>query len=299
MTDFSKTLMRCSSIGAIMTDPRGMITEKQLLQIHELQDKAKFKPLTTIQEEKLDELIEKRDLGVQLSNSCKKYLIRTYAIEKYHRQPDILTKQMVKGITAEEVAIDLFNLVEGRIYGKNTKRLNNDYISGTPDLFDGPELTESEQVIDLKCSWDIMTFLNNIANPFNKMYYWQLQGYMALSGATRGTLAYCLVNTPEEMINSEKYKLFNNMQCVTEESPAYILAAAKLEFNMKFDDIPPEERILKFYIDRNDEDIARIYQKVVKCREFLMEFEDQHKFFTKDQRREARKLLSLQQIESE
>lgn len=299
MTDFSKTLIRCSSIGSIMTNPKGTITEKQLKKLDELLAKQRFDKITDKQLEILEELAEKRDLGVQLSESAKKYLAKAYAIEKYQRIPDVITKQMTKGTTAEEAAIDLFSFVEDRPHKKNTERLSNEFISGTPDLFDGSSILSSEEVIDVKCSWDIFTFLNNIANPFNRMYYYQLQGYMALTGAKVGTLAYCLVNTPDEMINDEKRKLFYKMQCVTEEDPRYLAKAATIDRNMIFDDIPPQERVLKFSIERDDEVISKIYDKVGKCREFLLEFEKEHLFFMKGFRKEIKKGIPLSQNESE
>lgn len=297
MTNFSKTLIRCSAIGSIMRKPKGSITENQIEEIRAMELKSTIKSLTAIQQIKLDELIKKRDMSPTLSDTCKTYLIQTYALEKYNRIQELKTKPVMKGINAEEAAIDLFGFVEDRPYYKNTQRLKNEFISGTPDLFDGPTIEESEEVIDIKCAYDIWTFLKNVAVPHNPMYYWQLQGYMALTGAKRGTLAYCLVDMPEEMINEEKKRLFYKMECATEESPEYLKAVAKMERNMFFQDIPPDERVLKFFIDRNDEDIAKIDGMVKLCRDFLCEFEEQHKYFTKGHRREAKKLLSLSQSE--
>jgi hypothetical protein len=53
----------------------------------------------------------------------------------------------------------------------------------------------------------------------------------------------------------------------------------KLELNMKFDDIAMEERILMFEVNRNEDDILRIEQKVEKAREFLQDIENTHKNF--------------------
>jgi hypothetical protein len=299
MTDFTKTLIRCSAIGSIMTNPKGSITEKQLKRMDELFARERAGTLTEKMLETLEELTEKKLLSAQLSESAKKYLVKAYAIEKYNRIPDVTTKQMVKGTTAEDAAIDLFSFIEDRAHEKNRQQLRNDFICGTPDLFDGKDILESDEVIDVKCSWDIFTFLANISNPFNQMYYYQLQGYMALTGAKKGTLAYCLVNTPDEMINQEKKNAFFRMQCVTEEDPRFKARALTIERNMIFDDIPAQERVLKYSIDRDDAVITQIYEKVKKCREFLLEFEKEHLFFTKGFRKELGKVLSLPQTEAE
>lgn len=295
MTDFSKTIIRCSAIGSIMSDAKGTrFTEKDEETISLLQTKMgiKGKALTANQSEKLDFLTAKKTNGPQLSDSCKKYLVRAYALEKYNRiKEEPITKQMVKGITCEEDSITLFSRVEKKFYNKNIQRLRNDFLSGTPDLYDGSTVHSSSEIIDIKSSWDISTFLNNIDGPLNPIYYWQLQGYMALSGAKIGTVAYCLVNMSDEMIAEEKRKLFYKMNVPTEENIEYKKACAEIDRNMIFDDIPKEERVLRFTVERNNDDIERIYKKVIKCREFLADFEIKHLFFTKNHRRE--KLLSL------
>lgn len=228
------------------------------------------------------ELIKDEEI---LSESCKTYLIQSYVLSKYGRIREITTKQMVKGTISEEDSIKLFSHIEGVEYKKNPYRLSNDFISGTPDLHDGEDIVECNEVIDVKSCWDIFTFLSNVAEPENDMYYWQIQGYMALTGAKIGTIAYCLVNTPDSIIEGEKYILLKKMDVVTEEDPGYKKEVEKLMANRKFDDIPPQERLLTFSVDRNDEDIAKMYKRVAKCREFLYEFEEMHMKFSKNYRK--------------
>lgn len=300
MTDFSSTLIRCSAIGSIMTHAKGSFLPSDQDKINDLELKRDKKPLTPTQENRLDELYEKRKVGDVLSESCKKYLIRAYALEKYSRiSEEPVTKQMYKGIICEDDSIDLFCRVERLYYEKNVVRVTNEFLSGTPDLFSGPDIHCAEEIIDIKSSWDIATFLKNIDGDFNPAYYWQIQGYMALTGAKIGHVAYCLVNTPPEIVNDEKRRLLWKMGVVTDENPEYKKAAAILEHNMVFDDIPIEERVLRFTIDRNDSDIEKIYEKVKKCREFLREFQEKHLFFTKHHRKETLKTKNNVLVESD
>jgi hypothetical protein len=104
---------------------------------------------------------------------------------------------------------------------------------------------------------------------------------MWLTGATSGHIAYCLVNTPFNIVEQEKRYLLNKMNVVSEESPEYVKESMKLEFNMTFDDIDISERILIFNVDRNEDDILRIQHKVEKAREFLSELEKTHINFNK------------------
>ena len=71
------------------------------------------------------------------------------------------------------------------------------------------------------------------------------------------------------------------MDVATEENPEYIKESMKIEFNMKFDDIAIDERVLMFNVERNEDDILRIQHKVEKAREYLKIIEETHKNFNK------------------
>jgi hypothetical protein len=104
---------------------------------------------------------------------------------------------------------------------------------------------------------------------------------MWLTGATKGHIAYCLSNTPFGIVEQEKRYLLNRMDVISEESPEYVKEANKLEFNMTFDDIDIAERVLVFTVERNEDDIVRIQNRVEKAREFLHEIELTHLNFNK------------------
>jgi hypothetical protein len=306
MTDFSTTLIRCSALGMIMgnqkgktpldkyNDALGVLAEEYAK--YEAMPNKDLKSAINKQEKikqleiELEVLKANKD-EVVLSDTCKSYLIQSYVLEKYGRVKEVITKQMAKGIIAEDNSIELFNNVDGNNYTKNDKKIKNEFISGTPDLFDGDDIHSCNEIIDIKSSWDIFTFLSNVTEPIPTSYYWQLQGYMALSGAKIGTIAYCLVNTPDSIIEGEKYNLLRRMDVATEEDPTYIKEVTKLERNRLFNDIPKEERVLTISIDRNEADIEKIYAKVLKCREFIAAFEKEHLFFSKHFRK---KILPLQ-----
>jgi hypothetical protein len=104
---------------------------------------------------------------------------------------------------------------------------------------------------------------------------------MALTGALSGSIAYVLVDTPQEIIEQEKYYLLKRMNCISEESPEYVEAAAGLEINMIYPDIPLDQRVLIFKVDRDEEVIEKMYDKIRKCRVFLQEFSQMHQDFNK------------------
>lgn len=247
MTNFQNTLIRCSSLGAIMTEPQSAA------------DKA----------------------AGNLSKTAKTELIKTYIKEVYDREKDITTKQMTKGTNAEDIGISMLSKHQGRKLEKNLFRFSNHFVTGHPDIIEGENTLRADFVWDTKLPWDLWTFLSNVMEPIDKSYYYQLQGYLSLCNAPRGAIAYVLVDTPEEIIKQEQYYLLKKMNVISEESPEYIEAAAGLEINMIYPDIDLNERVLIFPVDRDEEIIEKINKKVVKCREFLHEFSEKHKNFNK------------------
>lgn len=241
MINFSETLIRASSVGYLMTDP---------------QSKAD------------------KEAGM-LSKTAQRHLLDVYIAEKYGRKRDIQTKQMKKGIEVEDQSIELLNKYWGTSYSKNQDRYTNDFITGHPDILD------SGKVVDIKSSYDLWTFLGNLPDKLDSLYYWQLMSYMWLTGTTKGHIAYCLSNTPFGIVEQEKRYLLNRMDVISEESPEYVKEANKLEFNMTFDDIDIAERVLVFTVERNEDDIVRIQNRVEKAREFLHEIELTHLNFNK------------------
>jgi hypothetical protein len=240
--NWNETLIRASSVGYLMTEP---VTKAD------------------------------KEAGV-LSKTAQKHLIEVYISEKYGRKRDIQTKQMKKGIEAEQDSIDLLSMYLKLPFSKNEERFKNDFITGLPDIING------DTIIDIKSSYDLWTFLGNIPDKLDNLYYWQMQSYMWLTGTRKATIAYCLVNTPESIIQQEKYYLLKKMDVISEESPEFIKEAMKIEFNMTFDDISINERILTFNVNRSEDDILRIENKVLKARTFLQELEQTHLNFNNE-----------------
>ena len=240
--NWNETLIRASSVGYLMTEP---VTKAD------------------------------KEAGV-LSKTAQKHLIEVYIAEKYGRKRDIQTKQMKKGIEAEQDSIDLLSMYLKLPFSKNEERFKNDFITGLPDIING------DTIIDIKSSYDLWTFLGNIPDKLDNLYYWQMQSYMWLTNTKKATIAYCLVNTPESIIQQEKYYLLKKMDVISEESPEFIKEAMKIEFNMTFDDILINERILTFNVNRSEDDILRIEHKVIKARTFLQELEQTHLNFNNE-----------------
>jgi hypothetical protein len=222
--------------------------------------------------------------------------VKVYAKALHDREEDITSKYLEKGIEVEEDSMTTYSRVKKKFFKKNEINLTNKYTSGTPDFFDGPtdDIMDAEEIIDVKSSWSLITFLNAIMDKkVNADYEWQGHTYMGLiPKAKRFRLAYVLSNSPAKNILDEKRKLQFMLGVIDPEvDPEYIRICQKIERNHIFDmglfkthnpgfdfhndldewkwDIPYEKRIHEIVIERNPEAIAKMYKKIPECREWI------------------------------
>lgn len=209
-----------------------------------------------------------------LSETAKTHLIDVFVSNKYGRNTDIQNKYIQKGLLVEEDSITLYSRLTKTFYKKNEEPLTNDYIKGTPDLFSGKSIQKADHITDIKSSFDVFTFFRNHNNDLNNLYYWQVQGYMDLTGAKTASVAYCLVDTPDVIINDEKRKLMWKMGVATSENEDFKQACDELDRLLTYSDIPMNERLIEFFVERNDEQIELMHKRVEKAREYLIALEE-------------------------
>jgi len=191
-----------------------------------------------------------------LGKTVQSYLNELYLEEAWGRKkPDMEgNKYTQKGIMCETDSLELLEKVTGQKCFKNQKTFQNDWIVGTPDV-DKPNL------IDIKTSWDLFTFMKVNYDTARADYYYQLLGYMWLLGLEESSLIYGLVNTPNTMISDEIYRL--TFKVATEEE------ADKYRVNYIFDDIPEKSRIKRYEFKRSDQDIISVKMRIADCRVYL------------------------------
>lgn len=274
--NWDNTLIRCSCIGKIMADGKGsVLTEKQAETILELQAKDLRTPK---QEETLQLLIAKRDAPPTLGDTAISYLKEVYVYEKYGKEPvggAERSKYTMKGKLVEDDSIMMLSRIDSQTYTKNDVRFRNEYLQGEPDIIVSED-GKAVKIIDIKSSYDFATLLANIGSPLNPLYKYQVQGYMALTGALEAEICYCLVNMPQEIVNAEKKKIFYALNATTEESPEFKAKIERLENSMTFDEVPIKERVVRFPVPRDEEMINKIYNRVLMSRKWLKEFDEFH-----------------------
>lgn len=272
--NWNEVLFRCSCIGKIMSEGKGsVLTDKQAQELDRLQS---LPNPTDKQKQHLSDLIAKKNAPPKLSDTCISYLKEVYIFQKYGKEPvggAERSKYVLKGKAVEDESIMMLSRIDGADYRKNDIRFTNEYLTGEPDIIISQD-GNAVKILDIKSSYDFATLLSNYGSSLNPLYYAQMQGYMALTGATEAEVDYCLVNMPQVIIEGEKRRIFHAINPATEEDPFYKRQIEKIEFNMTFDEIPITERILRFPVPRNEEYIQKLYLRITECRKWLQEFDD-------------------------
>ena len=154
-------MIRCSSIGSIMT---GSTKKGEIF--GETAKKAMM------------EMVRERLFGV------RKDLDKVDAIKK--------------GKMCEDAGVQLYNDVF--MYNlekvKAEERRSNGIITGEPDLI----ATGSNKGVDIKVAWSLLTFPLNEDMAGKKDYEWQARGYMCLFDLPVWEIAYCAIDTPQELL---------------------------------------------------------------------------------------------------
>lgn len=295
MYDFSKTKIHCSSLYNIMTGA----DKKNNMQLWEEACEGVAKKVNRYDgmkkkdgpgAAKLLEAIDKleimipmlhaqRNVPQPLSTGCKSFLAGVYSFEKYGKysvSKETGSRQTEKGKECEEEALTLVSRLDKKLLIKNEVRIVDDYFSGHPDAFEGGNIWDAAIIHDVKCPWDAETFFSYNGKDLPASYYWQMQGYMGLTGAQQAEVHFCLIDTPARFVKDAVDKIMRNRAFISIESKEYLEAEQAMINNMTFTDIIKEERRIKFTVERNDEDIEKARNQVNRCRKYLFDFQERH-----------------------
>lgn len=178
-----------------------------------------------------------------LSVGARTYIRELVAQEIFGVEFEVSTRAMEKGILVEPESIALLNRVRGLSLEKNVERRSNDFITGECDLFDAVR----RRGHDVKSPWSIATFPICTTDCEDRLYEWQMRGYMALWDADEWEVNYCLVDTPERLIGYEPLQLH------------------------MVGHVPDHMRVTTWTVRRDREKEAAIFEKVKHARAYFRE----------------------------
>lgn len=107
-------------------------------------------------------------------------------------------KCIQKGKACEDDGIALYNNVFLYDLKKvdSSERRSNGIITGEPDLI----AKSSRKGVDIKVAWSLLTFPLTEDQAGKKAYEWQARGYMCLFDLPVWEIAYCAIDTPEDIL---------------------------------------------------------------------------------------------------
>jgi len=203
-----------------------------------------------------------RSKGEVLSATTKTYIKELVLEHKYGIKKEINSRYLDKGNQVEDMAIELAEqaLELGFVF-KNELFFENDHLTGTPDI-----ITDT-LIVDVKSSWNGTTFPMFEDELPNKDYYWQLQGYMDLTGKHNAIVAYCLVDTPEDIVLDE----IRRVAWAKKELEPSEETEQDVRSQHEFSHIPKDKRVKAFLVEKDEHAIWQIKERVEQCREYYTE----------------------------
>jgi hypothetical protein len=214
-------IVRCSSLGKLMTEPRSK--------------------------------------SEVLSQTAKSYIEDLFNELEFGYRKEFSSRYTDKGLEMEDEAIQFASeQFDWEFVVKNTERFTNDYITGEPDI------NTDSLLADIKCSWSLDTYPMFEADLKNKDYYWQLQGYMWLTGKTKAELVYCLMNTPLQIVEDEVRRAHWKAGLIDED----IDLRHEVQTKHNYDNIPSKLRVKRYIVERDEKAIEKIIEKVEIAREY-------------------------------
>lgn len=282
--DFSKLLLPCSSLPSIMAAAKDgkPLTDNQ---IDELAKLRVHPSRSTKQQEKYEKYL------VRLENTGKmdsigpggiSKLKDIYIKEKWGKELISVAKDYVpavlNGTLSEPKSLSLVSELDGHEYKVHKKLIKNKYLKGILDCYLGSSVKRINKVMDIKTAASMQSLLALIKDEDTQSkYYWQIMGYLAITGADEGEVCHCLVSYSERIINDEINKFLQRTKNLGFDGEYIDAQIHRIKFNLTFDEIPVEQRIVRFRVERDEDAIKNIYDKVKFSRKWLIDFDTMHR----------------------
>lgn len=204
-------------------------------------------------------LTDPRTKSETLSETAKSYIQDVFKERELGIYKEFSSRYTDKGLQMEDEAIQFASeVLNWEFVVKNETRFNNDFITGEPDI------NTDSLLADIKCSWNGSTFPLFDETLKNKDYYWQLQGYMMLTGHDTSELVYCLMNTPLQIVEDEIRRQHWHLNLIEEDLD--VRDAVQKMHN--FDHIPDELRVKRFIVQKDETAQQKIKERVEVAREY-------------------------------
>jgi hypothetical protein len=283
MIKTSRLKVNCTSLGNLTTSAQGSNppTEKQWRDFFNHVNKPVEK-LTSPQMFAIREIVNKQiDYNPeQLSQTVINEMCEIYALEKYGKRTisggGTKPHSLDKGRIGEYAAIDLLSKIDNYSYKKNERFISNAYFKGKPDILIsiGDTLKDIVGVKEIKVPYDYPSFLKLYNDPIDKDNSWQMQGYMDILKLDESELVHCLVSMPETMLNSRMEELCARLKIIGICDDEITQRCDFLKNDMVYDNIPDEEKIIRYTVYRNQQRAKEARGRVKLARKWITQLHE-------------------------
>jgi hypothetical protein len=210
-------------------------------------------------------MTESRSKSEVLSETAKGYIQDLFKERELGIYKEFSSRYTDKGLEMEDEAIQFASeVLNWEFVVKNETRFNNEWLTGEPDI------NTDTLLADIKCSWSGSTFPMFDDTLKNKAYYWQLQGYLMLTGHETSELVYCLMNTPLQIVEDEIRRQHWKLNLIEEDLD---VRQAVMDMH-NFDHIPSELRVKRFIVEKDESSQEKIKERVKVAREYYQQLKN-------------------------
>jgi hypothetical protein len=210
-------------------------------------------------------MTDPRTKSETLSETAKSYIQDLFKERELGIYKEFSSRYTDKGLEMEDEAIQFASeILNWDFVVKNETRFNNEWLTGEPDI------NTDSLLADIKCSWNGSTFPLFDETLKNKDYYYQLQGYMQLTGHDTSELVYCLMNTPLQIVEDEIRRQHWKLNLIEEDLE--VRDAVQKMHN--FDHIPNELRVKRFIVQKDEAAQQKIKERVEVAREYYQQLKN-------------------------
>jgi len=210
-------------------------------------------------------MTESRSKSEVLSETAKGYIQDLFKERELGIYKEFSSRYTDKGLEMEDEAIQFASeVLNWDFVVKNETRFNNEWLTGEPDI------NTDSLLADIKCSWSGSTFPMFDDTLKNKAYYWQLQGYLMLTGHSTSELVYCLMNTPLQIVEDEIRRQHWKLNLIEED----LDVRQAVQDMHNFDHIPSELRVKRFIVEKDESSQEKIKERVKVARDYYQQLKN-------------------------
>jgi len=207
-------------------------------------------------------MTDPRTKSETLSETAKSYIQDLFKERELGIYKEFSSRYTDKGLEMEDEAIQFASeVLNWDFVVKNEVRFNNEWLTGEPDI------NTDNLLADIKCSWSGSTFPLFDETLKNKDYYYQLQGYMMLTGHETSELVYCLMNTPHQIVEDEVRRQHWKLNLIDED----LEVRQAVQEMHNFDQIPNNLRVKRFIVQKDEASQEKIKERVQIARDYYQQ----------------------------